>query len=60
MKPKPESLIALATSALALPGIAEADAPPTQSSLLYKVSNYQEDDLSRSETLGSDFDRYDY
>jgi hypothetical protein len=59
MKQNPKSLIALATSALALPGIAEADAPPTQSSLLYKVSNYQEDDLSRSETLGSDFDRYD-
>lgn len=60
MKPKPSrSLIALSTSALALPGISLADAPPTQSTASYKVSNYQEDDLSRSEVPFGDLDRYD-
>ena len=59
MKPKPSrSLIALSTSALALPGISLADAPPTQSTASYKVSNYQEDDLPRSEVPFGDLDRY--
>ncbi|PCJ17669.1 MAG: hypothetical protein COA96_17580 [SAR86 cluster bacterium] len=53
------SLIALSTTALALPGIATADAPPTQSTLSYKISNYKEDKLSRSEVPFGDLDRYD-
>ena len=52
-------IIALSTTALALPGIALADAPPTQSTISYKLSNYQEDDLSRSETPFGDLERYD-
>ena len=48
INPSP-SLIALSTTALALPGITSADAPPTQSTVSYKFSNYVEDDLSRSE-----------
>ncbi|MSR11593.1 MAG: DUF3570 domain-containing protein [Gammaproteobacteria bacterium] len=53
------SLLALSTTALALPGIAGADAPPLQNTLSYKISNYKEDDLSRSEVLFGDLDRYD-
>ena len=53
------NIIALSTTALALPGIALADAPPTQSAISYKLSNYQEDDLSRSETPFGDLERYD-
>ena len=53
------NIIALSTTALALPGIALADAPPTQSTISYKLSNYQEDDLSRSETPFGDLERYD-
>jgi hypothetical protein len=53
------NIIALSTTALALPGIALADAPPTQSTISYKLSNYQEDDLSRSETPFGDLKRYD-
>jgi hypothetical protein len=53
------NIIALSTTALALPGIALADAPPTQSTISYKLSNYQEDDLSRSEAPLSDLERYD-
>ena len=53
------SLIALSTSALALPGIAEADAPPLTSSLSYKISNYQEDDLSREQVPFGELERYD-
>jgi len=56
---KSASLIALSTTAFALPGIARADAPPVESTLSYKFSNYQEDDLSRSEVLFGDLDRYD-
>lgn len=52
-------LIALSTTALALPGISQADAPPVQNTLSYKVSNYREDDLSRHEVLFGDLDRYD-
>jgi len=53
------SLIALSTSALALPGIAYGDAPPVQSTLSYKISNYKEDDLSRRESPFGDLGRYD-
>lgn len=53
------SLLALSTTALALPGIASADAPPVDSTLSYKISNYQEDDLSRSEVPFGDLERYD-
>ena len=53
------NIIALSTTALALPGIALADAPPTKSTISYKLSNYQEDDLSRSEAPLSDLERYD-
>lgn len=56
---KSASLIALSTTALALPGIGRADSPPVQSTLSYKFSNYQEDELSRSEVLFGDLDRYD-
>lgn len=60
MKVKPSrSLLAISTTALALPGIAIADAPPADSSLSYKVSNYQEDDLSRAESPFGDLGRYD-
>ena len=57
-KPASRSLIALSTSALALPGIA-ADAPPLTPSLFYKISNYQEDDLSREQVPFGELERYD-
>jgi hypothetical protein len=53
------SIIALSSTALALPGIALADAPPTQSTISYKLSNYQEDDLSRSEAPFGELERFD-
>jgi hypothetical protein len=53
------SLLALSTTALALPGIARADSPPLASTLSYKISNYKEDELSRREVLFGDLDRYD-
>ena len=56
---KSKSLIALSTTALALPGISLADAPPTQSTASYKISNYSEDDLERSESPFGDLERYD-
>ncbi len=56
---KSSSLIALSTTALALPGIANADSPPSQSTISYKVSNYKEDELSRREAPFGDLDRYD-
>ena len=60
MRPTPSrSLSGLSPSAVALPGISVADAPPTQSTASYKISNYQEDDLSRSEAPFGDLDRYD-
>ena len=60
MKSNPScSLIALSTSALALPGIAQADAPPTESTLSYKISNYQEDDLTRAQVPFGELGRYD-
>ncbi len=60
MKSKPSrSLIALSASALALPGIAQADAPPTESTLSYKISNYQEGDLTRAQVPFGELGRYD-
>ena len=56
---KSKSLIALSTTALALPGISLADAPPIQSTASYKISNYSEDDLERSESPFGDLERYD-
>jgi len=53
------SIIALSSTALALPGIALADAPPTQSTISYKLSNYQEDDLARAEAPFGELERYD-
>lgn len=53
------SLLALSTSALALPGVGLADAPPTESTLSYQFSNYREDDLSRSTVVFGDPGRYD-
>tara|TARA_B100001093_G_scaffold443675_1_gene446199 strand:- start:303 stop:1436 length:1134 start_codon:yes stop_codon:yes gene_type:complete len=52
-------LIALSASALALPGIAQADAPPTESTLSYKISNYQEGDLTRAQVPFGELGRYD-
>lgn len=57
--PSSRHLLALSTTALALPGIANADAPPVQNTLSYKISNYKEDDLSRKEVLFGDRSRYD-
>lgn len=60
MKRKPSrSLIALSTTALALPGISSADAPPTESTVSYKISNYKEDDLSREQVPFGELGRYD-
>lgn len=60
MKRKPSrSLIALSTTALALPGIANADAPPTESTVSYKISNYKEDDLNREQVPFGELGRYD-
>jgi len=58
-KPGSKKLLALSTTALALPGIAAADAPPPFSTLSYKFSNYREDDMSRRETPFGERDRYD-
>ncbi len=59
MKNASRSIVALSSTALALPGIALSDAPPTQSTVSYKLSNYQEEDLSRSEAPIGDLKRYD-
>jgi len=53
------SLIALSTTALALPGISQGDAPPLDSTFSYKFSNYKEDDLSRTEAPFGELERYD-
>jgi hypothetical protein len=52
-------LLALSTTALALPGLATADAPPSFSTLSYKFTNYQEDDVSRREAPFGERGRYD-
>lgn len=60
MKRRPSrSLLAISTTALALPGIANADAPPTESTLSYKISNYKEDDLTREQVPFGELGRYD-
>lgn len=56
--PDSRKLLALTTTALALPGIAAADAPPTFSTLSYKYSYYQEDEISRREAPSEERDRY--
>ena len=58
-KSRSRSLLALSTTALALPGIAAADSPPTESLISYKFSNYQEDDISRREAPFGERERYD-
>lgn len=58
-RPHSRTLIALSSTALALPGIASADAPPTQSTLSYKLSNYSEDNLSREQVPFGSLERYD-
>lgn len=52
-------LIALSTTALALPGLVAADAPPAQTTIAYKFSNYLEDDLPRRESPFGARERYD-
>lgn len=59
---KSRSLLALTASALALPGLSgsvRADTPPTNTSLAYRVSGYQEDDLPRQYLLAGSPERYD-
>ena len=57
--PASKKLLALSTTALALPGIAAADAPPSFSTLSYKFTSYQEDDVSRREAPFGERERYD-
>ena len=60
MKPsRSRGLIALSTTALALPGMVLADSPPVQSTVSYKYSRYQEDDVPRHEAPFGKRDRYD-
>lgn len=59
MKTPSKSLLALSSTALALPGIASADAPPQQSTASYKFSNYNEDALSREQVPFGSLERYD-
>jgi hypothetical protein len=62
MKPfrqRSKSLLALSSTALAIPGIASGDAPPPQTTLSYKFSNYNEDDMSRSQVPFGSLERYD-
>lgn len=56
------ALLALTSSALALPGIAgksQAATPATETSLDYKYSRYSEDDISRGKTSSPDTERYE-
>lgn len=59
MKSPSRSLIALSSTALALPGIADADAPPPQTTASYKFSNYLEDPLRREQVPFGSLERYD-
>ena len=59
MKTPPKTLIALSSTALALPGISSADAPPPQSTISYKFSNYSEDDMNREQVPFGSLERYD-
>ncbi len=54
-----KKMLALSTTALALPGLVAADAPPSVSTLSYKFTNYQEDDVSRREAPFGERGRYD-
>lgn len=59
---KSRSLLALTASALALPGIApsaRADTPPTVTSVDYRLSRYEEDDLPARYLFGGSMERYD-
>lgn len=59
---KSRSLLALTASALALPGItpaAKADTPPTETSVAYRLSTYQEDDLPDEFLAAGSTERYD-
>lgn len=59
---KSRSLLALTASALALPGLAptvRADTPPTETSLGYRISSYEEDKLPSQFLLAGSRDRYD-
>lgn len=56
---KSSTLAALTASALALPGLqALADSPPPETTLSYRVSRYQEDDLDRAKLLAGSEQRY--
>ncbi|MDP4943283.1 MAG: DUF3570 domain-containing protein, partial [OM182 bacterium] len=59
-----KTLLALTSSALALPGVvavssAHADTPPAVSVLSYRASSYKEDDLDASALLAGSAERYD-
>ncbi len=59
---KSQTLLALTASALALPGIApvaQADSPPANATLSYRISDYQEDDLDQAQLLLGSNERYD-
>ncbi|MDG2176307.1 MAG: DUF3570 domain-containing protein [Gammaproteobacteria bacterium] len=59
---KSRSLLALTASALALPGISavvRADTPPTETSLGYRISSYEEDNLPEEFLFLGSPDRYD-
>jgi hypothetical protein len=58
------TLLALTSSALALPGVvatssAKADTPPAVSVLSYRASSYKEDDLDASLLIAGSAERYD-
>lgn len=59
---KSRSLLALTASALALPGIshtARADTPPTETSIDFRISRYEEDDLPARFLVAGSTERYD-
>lgn len=58
---KSPALLALTSSALLLPGYhgARGDAPPENTSVGVRLSNYQEDDTLSSKTAGGSSERYD-
>jgi len=53
------SILALSGTALTLSSMSYADAPPTQSTVSIKSTNYQEDDLLSNEVLFGELSRYD-
>ena len=53
---KPSALMALTTTALALPGLSKAAVPPEHSTLSYRYSKYQEEDLEAEFIANSDED----